>query len=68
MVALIKRYSNGKLYSISASGYVTLAEVLELSKTCDVLVIDNRTKVDITEYILFKANTKSLTPSMVPTL
>lgn len=59
-VTVIKRYANRKLYSTVTSEYVTIPEVLELSRTRDVLVIDNKTKRDITAWILAQGETQLL--------
>lgn len=57
-VVIIKRYANRKLYSTATSAYVTIADVLELSRTKDILVIDNKTKNDITKYVLAMGEAK----------
>ena len=46
---IIKRYANRKLYDTDESTYVTLDDLARTIKSgCDVKVIDNRTKNDIT--------------------
>lgn len=55
---VIKRYSNRKLYDTKESVYVTLPEVLHLKRAGEnVIVIDNASKRDITNQILFDAVT-----------
>ena len=50
---IIKRYSNRKLYDMSQSRYITLAELGELIRCGEVIqVIDNDTKADLTEVTL----------------
>ena len=52
-VITIKRYSNRKLYDMSQSKYITLAELGELvRKGENIEVIDNDTKADLTEMTL----------------
>ncbi len=63
---LIKRYSNRKLYSTKTSSYVTLLQVFELSKNNEILVIDNKTKADLTRYTLLLGEAESLRQSGVP--
>jgi polyhydroxyalkanoate synthesis repressor PhaR len=49
----IKRYSNRKLYDMSRSRYITLAELGELIRRGEnIVVIDNDTKADLTEMTL----------------
>lgn len=49
MPILIKRYQNRKLYNTQAKKYITLEELEELIKRKqDIVVIDNKTKQDIT--------------------
>lgn len=58
---LIKRYSNRKLYSMSISDYITMAEVLELiAGGAQVLIVDHKTKADLTEYVVAFARAKAL--------
>lgn len=62
---LIKRYQNRKLYDTSQSSYVTLSEITELIRQgCDVRVVDNKTKNDITYktkiQLLFELERKSI--------
>jgi polyhydroxyalkanoate synthesis repressor PhaR len=58
---LIKRYSNRKMYSVAASDYVTLSEISELiAGGADVLVVDDKTKADITEQVIAAAILKAL--------
>ncbi len=46
---IIKRYQNRKLYDTQQSSYVTLEEIAQIIKDGDeILVIDNKTKKDIT--------------------
>ena len=50
---LIKRYSNRKLYDTSRSCYVTLEEVAAMVRNGqDVVIIDNKTKEDLTTVTL----------------
>ena len=52
---VIKRYPNRKLYDTSKSCYVTLDEVAEdIRMDVNLVVIDNKTKKDITAKTLFK--------------
>ena len=52
-VIIIKRYSNRKLYDMSQSKYITLAELGELVRQGEnIQVIDNDTKADLTEMTL----------------
>ena len=52
---VIKRYSNRKLYDTSKSCYVTLEEVADdIINNLDIIVIDNKTKQDITVKTLSK--------------
>lgn len=52
-IITIKRYSNRKLYDMSHSRYITLAELGELIRLGEnVRVIDNDTKADLTEMTL----------------
>lgn len=54
----IKRYKNRKLYSTKSSNYVTLAYIIDLVKMDDAfIVIDNKTKQDITGKVLKAALT-----------
>jgi len=52
---VIKRYQNRKLYDTEASCYVTLEEVAKLHKQENVVVIENKSKSDITTETLFQA-------------
>jgi len=55
-VTVIKRYANRKLYCTASSRYVTLSDITQM--VClgeDVLVIDNKTKTDITAATLTQA-------------
>ena len=53
---IIKRYQNRKLYDTSSSKYVTLNRLLDLVLSgIDFMVLDNKTKNDITSNILAKA-------------
>jgi len=53
---VIKRYANRKMYDTSRSCYVTLEEVADMVREgCDVQVIDNKTKSDLTEVTLTQA-------------
>lgn len=53
---IIKRYQNRKLYDTNQSCYVTLAEISEqVINGQDILVIDNKTKTDITNATLLTA-------------
>jgi polyhydroxyalkanoate synthesis repressor PhaR len=50
---IFKKYANRRLYSMSDSKYVTLSDVSELiCKGHEVRVIDAKTKVDVTAFIL----------------
>ena len=50
---IIKKYQNRKLYDTKDSCYITLEEIAKLiKKGDDVMVIDNRTKADVTSVIL----------------
>ncbi len=52
-ITTIKRYSNRKLYDMSRSRYITLAELGELIRQGEnIEVIDNDTKADLTEMTL----------------
>ena len=52
-IITIKRYSNRKLYDMSRSKYITLAELGELVRRGEnIEVIDNDTKADLTEMTL----------------
>lgn len=52
-IITIKRYSNRKLYDMSQSRYITLAELGELIRRGEnIEVIDNDTKADLTEVTL----------------
>lgn len=53
---VIKRYANRKMYDTSRSCYVTLEEVADMVRQgCEVQVIDNKTKDDLTEVTLTQA-------------
>ncbi len=53
---VIKRYANRKMYDTSRSCYVTLEEVADMVREgCEVQVIDNKTKNDLTEVTLTQA-------------
>jgi len=50
---VIKKYQNRKLYDLSDSRYVTLADIAEMIRRDeDVVVIDNETKEEVTVLIL----------------
>ena len=52
-IITIKRYSNRKLYDMSQSRYITLAELGELIRRGETIeVIDNETKADLTDVTL----------------
>lgn len=52
---VIKRYSNRKLYDTNSSKYVTLNSIHSLIKEGnDIMVIDNRTKENITSLTLLQ--------------
>ena len=54
----IKKYSNRKMYSTKISKYVELAYIIDLVKMDDAfIVIDNKTKEDITQKVLRTALT-----------
>lgn len=52
---IIKKYNNRKLYDTTDSQYVTLIEIFKLSLENELKVIDNRTKVDLTQAVMLKA-------------
>lgn len=53
---LIKRYQNRKLYDTKQSCYVTLEEIADMIKEgLSPSVIDNKTRNDITRYVLLQA-------------
>lgn len=53
---VIKRYANRKMYDTARSCYVTLEEVADMVREgCEVQVIDNKTKQDLTEVTLTQA-------------
>lgn len=61
---IIKRYQNRKLYDTQQSCYVTLDDIAKMIRTNeDVMVIDNKTKNDITAatltQIIFEAEKKA---------
>lgn len=61
---IIKRYQNRKLYDTQQSCYVTLDDIAKMIRTSeDVMVIDNKTKNDITAatltQIIFEAEKKA---------
>ena len=59
---VIKKYQNRKLYDTSNSKYVKLKDVLDMKRSGkDVMIVDNKTKVDITTKTLFDAFSNSLT-------
>ncbi len=64
---LIKRYSNRKLYSVTQSRYVSLADVLALHHKCDVLIVDNKTKADITKWVLSSAKASAARKETIDT-
>ena len=69
----IKRYQNRKLYDTHQSCYVTLDEIAEMiAQGDDIIVIDNKTKRDITSstmtQIIFEKQKKSKTLLPIPTL
>lgn len=52
-VRVIKKYQNRKLYDTKDSCYITLDEIAKLIKKGeDVVVVDNKTKADVTSIIL----------------
>ena len=56
MVEVIKKYTNRKLYSTKTSSYVKLPYLADLIKTKQkFMVIDNKTKKDITTQEKIKA-------------
>ena len=63
-VKIIKRYQNRKLYDTQQSCYVTLDDIAKMIRTSEeVMVIDNKTKNDITAatltQIIFEAEKKA---------
>jgi polyhydroxyalkanoate synthesis repressor PhaR len=73
IVKVIKRYQNRKLYDTHQSCYVTLDEIAEMiMRGEDVVVVDNRTKKDITSstltQIIFEKQKRSKVSIPVPTL
>ena len=63
-VKIIKRYQNRKLYDTQQSCYVTLDDIAKMIRaTEEVMVVDNKTKRDITAatltQIIFEAEKKS---------
>ncbi len=69
----IKRYQNRKLYDTHQSCYVTLDEIADMiAQGDDIVVIDNKTKKDITSatmtQIIFEKQKKSKTLLPIPTL
>jgi polyhydroxyalkanoate synthesis repressor PhaR len=55
-IKVIKKYANRKLYDTLESKYITLKDVKQLvTEGKDVMVIDNRTKADLTIETLFSA-------------
>ena len=63
-VKIIKRYQNRKLYDTQQSCYVTLDDIAKMIRSSeDVMVIDNKTKNDITAatltQIIFEAEKKA---------
>lgn len=63
-VKIIKRYQNRKLYDTQQSCYVTLEDIAKMIRTNEeVMVIDNKTKRDITAatltQIIFEAEKKA---------
>ncbi|MEO5667273.1 MAG: polyhydroxyalkanoate synthesis regulator DNA-binding domain-containing protein [Bdellovibrionota bacterium] len=72
-VKVIKRYQNRKLYDTHQSCYVTLDEIADMiMRGEDVVVVDNRTKKDITSstltQIIFEKQKRSKTVIPVNTL
>ncbi len=72
-VKVIKRYQNRKLYDTHQSCYVTLDEIADMiMRGEDVVVVDNRTKKDITSstltQIIFEKQKRSKTVIPVSTL
>ncbi len=70
---IIKRYQNRKLYDTQQSCYVTLDDIAKMIRTNeDVMVIDNKTKNDITAatltQIIFEAEKKASTYAPLFTL
>lgn len=54
---IIKRYANRKLYSTGDKRYVTLKDILQLSKSgVSFIVIDMKTRKDLTNETILKAN------------
>ena len=54
---IIKRYQNRKLYDTQQSCYVTLDDIAKMIRLNeDVVVIDNKSKIDIKNYLVNKLN------------
>src|SRR5882724_752693 len=70
---VIKRYQNRKLYDTQQSCYVTLEDIAKMIRNNeDVLVVDNKTKKDITSstltQIIFEAEKKAKNYISIETL
>lgn len=57
MFHVVLRHKNGRFWSWQSKGFVTLAQLLQLSKTENLLVIDNVSKRDVTTEVLSKHET-----------
>ncbi len=50
---IIKKYPNRKLYNTDSASYISYKDIVEMIKTGNsVMVVDNRTKQDITRFTL----------------
>lgn len=50
---VIKKYPNRKLYNTDSASYISYKDIVEMIKAGDsVIVVDNRTKQDITRFTL----------------
>lgn len=52
MFHVIKRFKNGRLWSMQTKGYLTLIQVMQASRIENVIVIDNSSKRDVTTEVL----------------
>lgn len=57
MFHVIKRFKNGRLWSMQTKGYMTLAQVLQSSQNENVIIIDNGSKRDVTTEVLSQHET-----------
>lgn len=61
MFHVIKRFKNGRLWSMQTKGYMTLAQVLQASQTENVFIVDNVSKRDVTTEVLNQHETAGVT-------